>query len=97
MTVAAIDRLVHHAVIFEMNVESYRRRAALERATIETRHSQRHPKRTTEKGHLSLSQIGPGVSSSLDPETTHGHAQNNAVDTSPTMSLTIHPRCRATS
>ena len=33
MTVAAIDRLVHHAVIFEMNVESYRRRAALERAT----------------------------------------------------------------
>ena len=29
----AIDRLVHHAVIFEMNVESYRRRAALERAT----------------------------------------------------------------
>ena len=63
---------------------------------IETRHSQRHPKRTTEKGHLILSQIGPGVSSSLDPETTHGHAQNNAVDTSPTMSLTIHPRCRAT-
>ena len=63
---------------------------------IETRHSQRHPKRTTEKGHLSLSQIGPGVSSSLDPETTHGHAQNSAVDTSPTMSLTIHQRGRAT-
>lgn len=31
MTLAAIDRLVHHATIFEMNVESYRRRAALER------------------------------------------------------------------
>ena len=28
---AAIDRLVHHATIFEMNVESYRRRAALDR------------------------------------------------------------------
>ncbi len=28
MTVAAIDRLVHHATILEMNVESYRRRAA---------------------------------------------------------------------
>ena len=27
MTVAAIDRLVHHATIFEMNVESYRRRS----------------------------------------------------------------------
>jgi len=31
MTLAAIDRLVHHATIIEMNVESYRRRAALER------------------------------------------------------------------
>lgn len=28
MTVAAIDRLVHHATILEMSVESYRRRAA---------------------------------------------------------------------
>ena len=28
MTVAAIDRLVHHATILEMNVESYRRRAS---------------------------------------------------------------------
>lgn len=32
MTVAAIDRLVHHAVILEMNVESYRRRTAVARA-----------------------------------------------------------------
>jgi len=31
MTLAAVDRLVHHATIFEINVESYRRRAALER------------------------------------------------------------------
>ena len=31
MTLAAVDRLVHHATIFETNVESYRRRAALER------------------------------------------------------------------
>jgi DNA replication protein DnaC len=31
MTLAAVDRLVHHATIFEMNVESYRRRAALNR------------------------------------------------------------------
>ena len=28
MTVAAVDRLVHHSVIIEMNVESYRRRQA---------------------------------------------------------------------
>jgi len=31
MTLAAIDRLVHHATIMEMNVESYRRKAALNR------------------------------------------------------------------
>ena len=30
MTVAAIDRLVHRATIFELNVESYRRRPAIE-------------------------------------------------------------------
>lgn len=32
MTVAAIDRLVHHATIIEMNGPSYRKRAAAERA-----------------------------------------------------------------
>jgi DNA replication protein DnaC len=32
MTLAAVDRLVHHATIFEMNVDSYRRRAAMERS-----------------------------------------------------------------
>jgi hypothetical protein len=31
VTVAAIDRLVHHATILEMNVDSYRRRTAAER------------------------------------------------------------------
>jgi DNA replication protein DnaC len=31
MLVAAIDRLVHHSIIFEMNVESYRRRGAIGR------------------------------------------------------------------
>jgi DNA replication protein DnaC len=46
VTLAAIDRLVHHATIFEMNVDSYRRKAAVEktrgvgrpaaRATIKT-------------------------------------------------------------
>ncbi len=32
MTLAAIDRLVHHATIFEMNVDSYRRKAAIKKA-----------------------------------------------------------------
>jgi hypothetical protein len=31
MTRAAVNRLVQHATIFEMNIESHRRRAALER------------------------------------------------------------------
>jgi DNA replication protein DnaC len=31
MTLAAVDRLVHHSTIFEMNVESYRRRSAIAR------------------------------------------------------------------
>ena len=31
MTLAAVDRLVHHATIFEMNVPSYWRKAALDR------------------------------------------------------------------
>lgn len=32
MTLAAVDRLVHHAMIFEMNVDSYRRKSALKKA-----------------------------------------------------------------
>jgi hypothetical protein len=38
MTLAAIDRLVHHATIIEMNVESYRRPAAIERKRGPGRH-----------------------------------------------------------
>jgi len=45
MTVAAVDRLVHHAHIFEMNVDSYRRREAVAR----TRGPGRPPNRTTAK------------------------------------------------
>jgi IstB-like ATP binding protein len=34
MTLAAIDRLVHHATILEMNVDSYRRKEAIEKARL---------------------------------------------------------------
>jgi len=37
MTLAAVDRLVHRAAIFELNVESYRRRTAV--ASVEGRRS----------------------------------------------------------
>jgi DNA replication protein DnaC len=41
MTLAAIDRLVHHATMIEMNVESYRRRAAIEGKRGPGRHAAR--------------------------------------------------------
>ena len=46
MTLAAIDRLVHHATIFEMNVDSYRRKAAVDKA----RGAGRPPTHATIKG-----------------------------------------------
>ena len=42
MTVAAIDRLVHHAVILEMNADSYRRKAAITRMSGSSRRDKRH-------------------------------------------------------
>ena len=39
MTVAAIDRLVHHSTIFELNVESYRRRTASDKQNNRRRQS----------------------------------------------------------
>jgi hypothetical protein len=39
MTVAAIDRLVHHSTIFELNVESYRRRTAGDKQNARRRQS----------------------------------------------------------
>jgi len=46
VTLAAIDRLVHHATILEMNVDSYRRKEALDKA----RGAGRLPTRATIKG-----------------------------------------------
>lgn len=48
MTLAAVDRLVHHATILEMNVESYRRRTALERKRGPGRPPQRATPKTIE-------------------------------------------------
>jgi hypothetical protein len=51
MTLAAIDRLVHHATILEMNVDSYRRKEAVHKA----RGAGRPPTRATIKGSSRLS------------------------------------------
>ena len=48
MTLAAVDRLVHHATILELNVESYRRRSALERQRGPGRPPPRATTRTAE-------------------------------------------------
>ena len=47
MTLAAIDRIVHHATILEMNVDSYRRKEAVDKA----RGAGRPPTRATIKVH----------------------------------------------
>jgi DNA replication protein DnaC len=57
MTLAAVDRLVHHATIFEMNVESYRRRAAVQRRSSAGRPATRATIKNTE--HLTPSDNQP--------------------------------------
>lgn len=56
MTLAAVDRLVHHATIFEMNVESYRRRAAVQRRAGPGRPPTRATTKTIEQSTPSDSQ-----------------------------------------
>jgi hypothetical protein len=51
MTVAAIARLVHHSTIFELNVESYRRKKA-----ASDKQAQRDNDKTK---HLTLSRLVP--------------------------------------
>lgn len=50
MTLATIDRLVHHATILEMNVESYRRREALDRKRGRGRPPEHTTPKTIEQG-----------------------------------------------
>lgn len=59
MTLAAVDRLVHHSTIFEMNVESYRRRAALSR-------KKQGPGRTAQ--YATTKNVGPMTPSDNQPE-----------------------------
>ena len=57
MTVAAIDRLVHHSTIFELNVESYRRKTAT--SDQQTRHKNEKAKPNT--------RVNPQVPNDLEP------------------------------
>jgi len=49
MTLAAVDRLVHHATILEMNVDSYRRRAALPARRQRSANQPSTPKHTAQE------------------------------------------------
>lgn len=60
MTLAAVDRLVHHATIFEMNVDSYRRRTALAR-------KKQGPGRTA--NYATIQNVGAVTPSDNQPET----------------------------
>ena len=53
VTVAAVDRLVHHATILEMNVDSYRRRAAATRHRPEAVDPPTTPRRQPRRSPLS--------------------------------------------
>ena len=54
MTLAAVDRLVHRATIFELNVESYRRRAAVESALVK-----RGPGRVADRATPANTEVAP--------------------------------------
>ncbi len=51
MTLAAVDRLVHHATILELNVESYRRKSALTRKRTPGRPAENATPKTTSTAH----------------------------------------------
>ena len=94
MTVAVVDRLVHHATIFEMNVESYRCRAALER--------QRGPGRppvhaTIRRQHLT---VAPRQKQPRRPLARRSHGGNHGdaatAGVASRLSLASHPDRRST-
>ena len=57
MTVAAIDRRVHHATILELDVASYRRRAA---ELAKDKNSKRRSTTTTDANELSCCHTATG-------------------------------------
>ncbi len=48
MTLAAVDRLVHHATLFELNVDSYRRRTAMDNKRSRGRPATRATRKTSQ-------------------------------------------------
>ena len=88
MTLAAIDRIVHHATILEMNVDSYRRKEAVDRrpwtrTPADARDNQRdYPDRRSATIRSSLDKIALALSSRRDNHRLRRDRQNG------------HPDCR---
>jgi DNA replication protein DnaC len=78
MTLAAIDRLVHHATILEMNVESYRRRSAQERQT-QTPRPPSHPVPSSSNDQ-ERAEIKPQDATSSDPMNPGSSNRSGRVD-----------------
>ncbi|MDE2825001.1 MAG: IS21-like element helper ATPase IstB [Gemmatimonadota bacterium] len=62
MTLAAVDRLVHRATIFELNVESYRRRTAV--ASVEVK---RNRGKAAERATPANTQVNPQLAPAPNP------------------------------
>ena len=69
MTLAAVDRLVHRATIFELNVESYRRRAAV--ASVEVK---RGRGKTAGRATPANTQVNPQLADAPKPNPTENES-----------------------
>lgn len=92
MTVAAVDRLVHHATTFEMNVESYRRRTAVSDALAQ---GDRLPaRRSRRSSNQRPATIWPTLNLASDKQTHHPW-RAATIGAHPDW-RSSHPNCRAT-
>ena len=69
MTLAAVDRLVHRATIFELNVESYRRRAAVESNPVK-----RGPGRVADRATPANTEVAPRSTKKRSRDRSKGQA-----------------------
>jgi hypothetical protein len=93
MTLAAVDRLVHHATIFEINVDSYHRRAALERKQKAVGRPQKH---ATIKGLDPLSRRDNQTPTKRFPATIRPNMIVSLRSEILTLIVALsHPDCRA--
>ena len=69
MTLAAVDRLVHRATIFELNVESYRRRAA-----VKSNQVKRRPGRVADRATPANTEVAPRSTNKRSRDQSKGQA-----------------------